>query len=112
MKNQQPKPYNIRFAATIRAHWNCPSCRTHNTSVRNSRDEYLSAKCGSCHSHYILDYHRSTDAPPEALALDHPDVAAAIRTERAAQMLYSYQPRIPRKSAQKLQRRHAGDSLK
>jgi hypothetical protein len=70
MRTLQPKPYDVRFLALVEFTWICPDCATPNRSRRPSRDEYLNAKCGNCHKFFCLDYHRSIDAPPAALALD------------------------------------------
>jgi hypothetical protein len=107
-----PKPFNVSFQALIEFDWICPHCRQRNQSRRDFRTEYLTAKCGVCHFWTPFDYHRSSDAPPAARALDGVNLGPA-RAERSAVRIPKVAvPGIHRKFAQKQRRQHAGDTLK
>lgn len=69
--------------------------------MRQARDEYLTAKCGHCHKYYSFDYHRETDAPPAALALDTVQLGPTRN-----------QPGSHRKNQQRTSKKHARDTLK
>jgi len=101
LRTTQPKPFNITFIALIEFDWHCPQCKAPNHSRRPSNTEYLSAKCGKCHFWTLLDYHRYTDAPPAARALDGIHLGSTRGT-----------PGIPAKFAQKPRRQHASGTQK
>lgn len=43
--------------------WKCLHCGQVNRSQRPAGDDYISAKCGKCHKHTLINYTRDLDSP-------------------------------------------------
>ena len=134
MRRLLPQPRNIHYSAVVDFDWTCPNCGLGNHSQRPADIAYLRGKCSSCHHVHELDYHRPSVAESAlltaAIELDRavrsqPNTPKGARPYRVSEQpvhhdpqgprvctTYTPQPGIPRKSALRPRRQHAGATQK